>query len=360
MQVFQCPSCKTKMQASEAHAGKKVACPGCGAHVKVPSPEAPADAIEAAPAVASTAAAPPDEPAAITTPENVAAARKPKGKDRDNDDRDTDDREDDDRADDKLRRRGRSAASAAATGAAVGTSVGLIVLIVVGVTGCVVLGIGGILVALLVPAVSKVREAAARTQTMNNMKQMTIGAHAHHDQFKRLPPPRMARQVGPQIGQPVDLSWRVSVLPYIEQGPMFQRFDQNNPWDHASNQPFLSQRPPIFGNPTRAETDSTLTTFQYFTGPNTMFLQQDHARTLANVPDGTSNTFLFAEAQTGVPWTKPADMVIGAGALPLPADKFLAAMADGAVRIVDRKRVDDRVLRLLIDPADGQALPPDW
>ena len=81
---------------------------------------------------------------------------------------------------------------------------------------------------------------------------------------------------------------------------------------------------------------------------------------MGNIPDGTSNTFLFAEAQTGVPWTKPADMAIGAGGLPLPADRFLAAMADGSVRIIDRKKLDDRVLRMLIDPADGQQLPQDW
>jgi hypothetical protein len=53
-------------------------------------------------------------------------------------------------------------------------------------------------------------------------------------------------------------------------------------------------------------------------------------------------------------------MVIGDGDLPLPADKFLAALADGSVRMVDRKKLDDRVLRMLIDPADGQQLPQDW
>ncbi|MBI2805279.1 MAG: hypothetical protein HYX68_09905 [Planctomycetes bacterium] len=83
--------------------------------------------------------------------------------------------------------------------------------------------------------------------------------------------------------------------------------------------------------------------------------------TLAAIPDGSSNTFLFAEAQTPVPWTKPADMAITPnGALPLPPDRFLAAMADASVRMVDRRNVNDGTLRLLIDPRDGQALPVNW
>jgi hypothetical protein len=54
-------------------------------------------------------------------------------------------------------------------------------------------------------------------------------------------------------------------------------------------------------------------------------------------------------------------MVVPAnGALPLPADRFLAAMADGSVRMVDRSRVNEQVLRLVIDPNDGQQLPMDW
>jgi hypothetical protein len=78
-------------------------------------------------------------------------------------------------------------------------------------------------------------------------------------------------------------------------------------------------------------------------------------------PDGTSNTFLFAEAANAVPWSKPADMAVTPnGPLPLPADRFLASMADGSVRMIDRRRGNDQVLRMVIDPRDGQQLPMDW
>jgi hypothetical protein len=69
---------------------------------------------------------------------------------------------------------------------------------------------------------------------------------------------------------------------------------------------------------------------------------------------------MFAEAKTAVPWSKPADMVMPSDPLPLPEDRFFAAMMDGSVRTIDRRKVSDQTIRLVIDPNDGQALPMDW
>ncbi len=84
----------------------------------------------------------------------------------------------------------------------------------------VVIAIIAILIALLVPAVQKVREAAARTQCINNLKQIGLGSQGFHDTYKRLP---LNGITGSPIGAngTWDLCWATLILPYIEQGPMY-------------------------------------------------------------------------------------------------------------------------------------------
>lgn len=84
----------------------------------------------------------------------------------------------------------------------------------------VVIAIIGILVALLLPAVQAAREAGRRSQCMNNMKQMGLALHNHHDVYKRFPAGGMASPIG-GYGP----SWMVSILPFIELNTLYSKFD---------------------------------------------------------------------------------------------------------------------------------------
>src|SRR5215212_5128105 len=87
----------------------------------------------------------------------------------------------------------------------------------------VVIAIIAILIGLLVPAVQKVREAAARTQCVNNLKQLALALHNYHDAYKTFP---YGGSVSTQSGIPgatgvIAYNWRTLILPYMEQEALF-------------------------------------------------------------------------------------------------------------------------------------------
>lgn len=88
----------------------------------------------------------------------------------------------------------------------------------------VVIAIIGILVALLLPAVQAAREAARRSSCSNNLKQLGLALHNHHDVYKRLP---AGNGYGPGPIKDKRRSWTVPILPFLEQGVMYDKIDLN-------------------------------------------------------------------------------------------------------------------------------------
>src|SRR5207249_1839062 len=144
----------------------------------------------------------------------------------------------------------------------------------------------------------------------NNLKELALAMHNYHDTYRKLP----AAAICGEQGRPL-LSWRVALLPFIEHEQLYRQFKLDEPWDSPHNLRLLPQMPKVYA-PVRGKTPPNCTRIQVFTGPNTPFTETS-SLSLTGFRDGTSNTFLIAEADDAVQWTKPADLVVSPNA-PLP------------------------------------------
>jgi len=213
-----------------------------------------------------------------------------------------------------------------------------------------------------------------RRLSANNLKQILLALHNFHDVYRRLPP---AALCNPKTGKPV-LSWRVALLPYIEQAHLYQQFKLDEPWDGPNNKKLLARMPELFA-PVGVKTDKPGLTFYREivpgkgTGPTAWSTQVTRkppfgafgGRFPASFPDGTSNTIGVVEAGEAVPWTRPEPLVYNEKG-PLPKlgghfrDGFLVGMMDGSVQFIARRALADPAavqdLRCLITAADGSPI----
>jgi hypothetical protein len=204
-------------------------------------------------------------------------------------------------------------------------------------------------------------ESAMRTRSMNNLKQLALTLHNYHDTYGHFPPYALPDRDGRPL-----LSWRVAVLPFLEQGPLYRKFHLDEPWDGPHNKTLLPLMPRTFETAGASGDEPVETFYQVFVGPGAGFDRDPrHALRMAQITDGTSATLMIAEAGAAVPWTKPEDLFVEPGA-PLPrlggvfADGFHACTFDTAVHFLGRKVYDDEeALRALIGIADGKPANPD-
>ena len=98
----------------------------------------------------------------------------------------------------------------------------------------VVIAIIGVLIALLLPAVQAAREAARRMQCSNNLKQLALGVHNHHDTKQIFPPGGVTN--GNCCGTRSGTNWAIEILPYCEMETLYDQYDQNAFNEDAQNQ----------------------------------------------------------------------------------------------------------------------------
>ncbi|NDF12686.1 MAG: DUF1559 domain-containing protein [Proteobacteria bacterium] len=109
----------------------------------------------------------------------------------------------------------------------------------------VVIAIIGVLIALLLPAVQKAREAMIRIKGVNNFKQLGIAQQTHHDTFGWFPPNSTTAK-DPATGLQYNLTWHQAILPYIEQGNLAEKRKLYSQWYAPANADVTSNCPATF------------------------------------------------------------------------------------------------------------------
>jgi hypothetical protein len=327
--------CGKQLRSQDVYAGKRVECPACSARLTVP------DTYEA------------------------AAPRHRSGR-----------REDYDRA--PPSRTGLIVGSIIAGVVALGAIITVLIILALKSDGT---GAGG------TPA-SGPDEARIKAQSSNNLKQITLAMHSFNDAYQRLPPAIVYNREGKPL-----YSWRVLLLPFLEQANIYNQFHFNEAWDSPHNQNLLASMPKTYAHPIK--TSATETHYQVFDGrdnlataaftsgiqhgpmvelrvgiPGQYAGQVFEAGIPSAIPrtftDGTSNTIMVIEADTPVPWSKPADLPFGTG-ISLPtlgglyeSGTVLAGLADGSVHTINRKTISETTLRAAITANGGEVLGNDW
>lgn len=225
---------------------------------------------------------------------------------------------------------------------------------------------GPVAVALLLPAVQAARTAARRIQGVNNVKQIVLGVHNFHDTYNGMPPAYI-----PDANDKPGLSWRVAILPFIEQQNLYNQFKMDEPWDSEHNKKLIPLMPKVYRSETsRAEPGKA--TYLGIGGPKGMFVPPagkgkmwKPGITFAAVTDGLSNTAMIVEVadDAAVIWTKPDDFIPnekdpfkGVGFVRNGGSELVTVgMADGSVRSLTRT-ISAKTWLLMLDKADGMVV----
>ncbi len=207
--------------------------------------------------------------------------------------------------------------------------------IVAGVLGIllfVALACGGVLVALLIPAVGAARTAARTAIASNNMKQIGLAFHNYHSAYGELPRP----VVFDSSGQPLH-SWRVTLLPFLEDS-RYGQWDDQQAWNSEVNAALHRPVPRIFLSPFDNDRDTVQTHVMTIRHPDAM-MPGDQTIEFSDVADGLAATVLAVHVPAPtVNWAEPRDITLADAQTALAnasqTEPCLLLLGDGSVRVI--------------------------
>lgn len=216
------------------------------------------------------------------------------------------------------------------------------------VLGCVLLLIG-----LVLPAIHNAREAARRTQSKNNLKQLGLAFHNYHDVYRVFP-------LGADVlaDGTANHGWSTRIIPYLEQSITYSQINFNVPWNHSINELPFRQSPLSMTNPAVVHHFSSdgFGLLHYMSNPNVT--HRNHCVSIDDMTTGTANNWLMGEAAGNYqPWGypfnwRPLDLPLNGdpGSYGVWPNGGLFCLADGSVVLL-RTGTDASIVTTLKDAA---------
>jgi hypothetical protein len=208
-------------------------------------------------------------------------------------------------------------------------------------------------------AKKRAESIGAVTMSANNLKQIGLAMHNYYSAEGQFPPAAVCDKTGKPL-----LSWRVLILPYIDQEDLFKQFKLDEAWDSEHNKKLLPKMPKAYAVPGKTQPGDTTAHYRVFVGNGAGF-DWIMGGKIENITDGTSNTLMCATAEKAVPWTKPDELefdpdqdmtkLIGLSV----NGRWQAVFFDGSVRN-SSNRPDKKTLHAIITRAGGEVIGPDF
>ena len=229
--------------------------------------------------------------------------------------------------------------------------------------------------ALMLPAVQAARQAARKAVSMNNLKQIGLAMLTWHNSYAAFPAAYSINQDDKKL-----LSWRVHLLPFVEQAALYRQFRLDEPWDSEHNKKLIPLMPAVFRSPLSASAPGT-TTYRTIMLPggagamsspkkarmsqmirnSKVFMQ---GNSLRDIQDGSSRTILAVEVgdSQAIAWTRPDELVYSdktnlAGWGAESQKNFATLFCDGSIRMLSRQ-IQREDLKALLTRSGGETVSP--